>query len=161
MEQVEVTLTVNGEAKALPVAACRTLAEVLREDLGLTGTHLACEHGVCGACTVALNGEAVRSCLTLAVQADGCEVETIEGLAGPDGLHPVQEAMAEAKAFQCAFCAPGFLMTLRCALDRRPLPTSEEIMEELAGNLCRCTGYASILAGVDAVLETMRGSADA
>ena len=153
MEQVDLSLTVNGEPRALVVAPWRTLAEVLREDLFLTGTHLACEHGVCGACTVAMDGEAVRSCLTLAVQADGSEIGTVEGLAGPDGPHPIQEGMAQAHAFQCAFCAPGFLMTLHCALARDPVPSKDEIKEELGGNLCRCTGYASIRRAVQRAAE--------
>lgn len=161
MERIDVTVRVNGEEHHLSVEPCRTLAEVVREDLALSGTHLACEHGVCGACTVALDGEAVRSCLTLAVQADGRVVETVEGLARSGEFDPLQEAMAEAHAFQCAFCAPGFLMTLRCALARNPRPSRGDIKEELAGNLCRCTGYASILAGVDAALERMGGDDDA
>jgi carbon-monoxide dehydrogenase small subunit len=151
------SLTVNGQDHTLQVESRRTLAEVLREDLGLTGTHLGCEHGVCGACTVALNGVAARSCLMLAVQADGCQVETVEGLATDDTLHPIQQAMWESHSFQCAFCAPGFLMTVRCLLDANPSPTREQIREELSGNLCRCTGYASILAGVEQAVAALGG----
>jgi len=142
-------LTVNGQPVDLVVESRRTLAEVLREDLGLTGTHLACEHGVCGACTVAVDGQAARSCLMLALQADGCSVETVESLCLDGGeLGPLQQAMADSHAFQCAFCAPGFLMTVHCLLAEEIEPTRERIREELAGNLCRCTGYQSIVDGV-------------
>ena len=140
-------LTVNGEKKSLDIASHRTLAEVVREDLGLTGTHLGCEHGVCGACTVLVDGVAARACLVLAVQVDGSSIETIESLADGDNLHPIQQAMWDNHSFQCAFCAPGFMMTLKALLDANPSPTADEIKEELSGNLCRCTGYASILAG--------------
>ena len=146
------SMTVNGNRIDLVVESRRTLAEILREDLGLTGTHLACEHGVCGACTVALDGEAVRSCLMLALQADGGAVETVESLCDDDGtLGPLQQAMADAHSFQCAFCAPGFLMTAHCLLgeDRDTGPTRDEIREELSGNLCRCTGYQSIVDGLE------------
>jgi aerobic carbon-monoxide dehydrogenase small subunit len=152
---------VNGADHVLEVETRRTLAEVIREDLGLTGTHLACEHGVCGACTVSVDGAAVRSCLMLAVQAEGCEVETVEGLGSAEDLHPIQQAMWESHAFQCAFCAPGFLMTVRCLLAANPSPTREEIREELSGNLCRCTGYASILAGVEAAVAAGGRGSDA
>jgi aerobic-type carbon monoxide dehydrogenase small subunit (CoxS/CutS family) len=155
------SMTVNGHRVDLVVESRRTLAEVLREDLGLTGTHLACEHGVCGACTVALDGAAVRSCLMLAVQADGGAVETVESLClGDGGLGPLQEAMADNHSFQCAFCAPGFPMTAHCLLAARegrpgrPL-SREEIREELAGNLCRCTGYQSIVDGVEAAVAAL------
>ncbi len=145
-----ISLTVNGAEHTLAVQGRRHLAEVLREDLGLTGTHLGCEHGVCGACTVSVDGEAVRSCLVLAVQADGSEVTTIEGLTEADGtMGPLQRAMWDKHAFQCAFCAPGFLMTVSTMLAENPTPTPEEIKEGLSGNLCRCTGYHSILEGVN------------
>jgi carbon-monoxide dehydrogenase small subunit len=164
----QMSVQVNGQQHTLQVESRRTLAEVLREDLGLTGTHLGCEHGVCGACTVALDGQAARSCLMLALQADGCVVETVEGLATDEELHPIQQAMWENHGFQCAFCAPGFLMTVKCLLDSNPSPTREQIREELSGNLCRCTGYHSILAGVEAAVSAMAntglansGSADA
>ena len=140
-------LTVNGEMKSLDTASHRTLAEVVREDLGLTGTHLGCEHGVCGACTVLVDGVAARACLLLAVQVDGSRIETIESLADGDSLHPIQQAMWDNHSFQCAFCAPGFMMTLKALLDANPSPTPDQIKEELSANLCRCTGYASILAG--------------
>jgi aerobic carbon-monoxide dehydrogenase small subunit len=149
-------MTVNGNRVDLIVEGRRTLAEVLRDDLGLTGTHLACEHGVCGACTVALDGNAVRSCLMLALQADGASVETVESLCLADGrLGPLQQAMADTHAFQCAFCAPGFLMTAHCLLaERRPL-TREQIRNELSGNLCRCTGYQSIVDGMEAAIDAL------
>ena len=151
-------LTVNGNRIDLIVESRRTLAEVIREDLGLTGTHLACEHGVCGACTVALDGKAVRSCLMLALQADGGSVETVESLCvGDDELGPLQQAFADSHSFQCAFCAPGFLMTAHCLLaERRPL-TRDEIREELSGNLCRCTGYQSIVDGMEAAVAALAG----
>jgi aerobic-type carbon monoxide dehydrogenase small subunit (CoxS/CutS family) len=152
------TMTVNGNRIDLIVESRRTLAEVLREDLGLPGTHLACEHGVCGACTVSLDGRAVRSCLMLALQADGGSVETVESLCIDGGrLGPLQQAMADNHSFQCAFCAPGFLMTAHCLLAaRRPL-SRDEIREELSGNLCRCTGYQSIVDGVEAAVAALAG----
>lgn len=150
-----ITLTVNGVAHTLTVPARRTLADALRDDLGLTGTHLGCEHGVCGACTVLLDGRAVRSCLLLAVQADGREVLTVEGLAQGDRLHPIQEAFWETHALQCGFCTPGFLMTAYAFLRETPHPTDEEIREALAGNLCRCTGYVNILKAVRLAAERL------
>ena len=147
-----VAMTVNGRAVTLTVESRRTLAEVLREELGLTGTHLGCEHGICGACTVLTDTQPVRSCLMLAVQADGASVETIESLADHGRFGPLQQAMWDSHAFQCAFCAPGFLMTIKALLASNPNPTKAQIREELAGNLCRCTGYASIVAGVEAAI---------
>ena len=158
---VIITLVVNGESHTLEVDPSRTLAEVLREELRLTGTHLACEHGVCGACTVALDGKATRSCLQLAVQADGSQVVTVEGLASSGEFHPIQEAMWNEHGFQCAFCAPGFLMTLYCLLESGERPNREQLREELSGNLCRCTGYGSILAGAEAAVAGARGGSDA
>jgi carbon-monoxide dehydrogenase small subunit len=153
------SMTVNGNVVDLVVESRRTLADVLREDLGLTGTHLACEHGVCGACTVAVDGRAVRSCLILAVQVDGGRVETVESLSQEDGcLGLLQQAMADHHSFQCAFCAPGFLMTAHCFLAENHRPARDEIREALSGNLCRCTGYQSILAGVQAAVAIMSGS---
>ena len=152
----QVSLTINGTAFSGAVEARRSLSDFIREDLGLTGTHLGCEHGVCGACTILLDGEAVRSCLMLAVQADGARITTIEGLADGDELHPIQQAMHEAHGFQCAFCAPGFLMTTLALLDHDPEPTRDEIREELSGNLCRCTGYHTILDGVERAVELLR-----
>ena len=151
---VDLTLNVNGVDHALTVEARRTLSDVIREDIGLTGTHLGCEHGVCGACTVLIDGQPSRSCLLLAAQAQDGAITTIEGLAGPDGeLHPIQSAMMESHGFQCAFCSPGFLMSAVALLDENPDPTTAEIREELSGNLCRCTGYESIVAGVEVAVR--------
>ena len=147
--------TVNGTPQDLEVESRRTLAEVIREELGLTGTHLGCEHGVCGACTVAVDGQAMRACLMLALQAEGRTVDTVESLADGENLHPIQQACWENHSFQCAFCAPGFLMTTRCLLDENPSPSAEQIREELSGNLCRCTGYQSIVAGVTAAVAAL------
>jgi carbon-monoxide dehydrogenase small subunit len=144
-----VRLTVNGEAREGACEPRRTLADFLRENLGLTGTHLGCEHGVCGACTVLLDGEPVRSCLLFAVQADGHEVTTVEGVAPAEGgLHPLQEAFWDSHSFQCGFCTPGFVMSALAFLDEVPDPTDGEVRTALSGNLCRCTGYQSIVEGV-------------
>ncbi len=154
---VDVSFTVNGEARTVTVEARRTLSDVIREECGLTGTHLGCEHGVCGACTVLVDGRPSRSCLMFAGQAEGADITTIEGLAGTDGsLHPIQQAMMDAHGFQCAFCAPGFLMSAVALLEDDPDPTREQIREELSGNLCRCTGYHTILAGVERAVELMK-----
>jgi aerobic carbon-monoxide dehydrogenase small subunit len=156
-----VRVTVNGQPRAAEVEARKTLADFLRDDLELTGTHLGCEHGVCGSCTVLVNGEAVRSCLMLAVQADGAEVLTIEGLAGPNGsLHPIQQAFMDSHAFQCGFCTPGFVMTVYELLTSSPGGLSrDEIRPALSGNLCRCTGYQSIVAGVELAQEALAAAA--
>jgi carbon-monoxide dehydrogenase small subunit len=154
---IEVAFTVNGAAQRVAVEARRTLSDVIREDVGLTGTHLGCEHGVCGACTVLVDGQPARSCLMFAGQAEGADITTIEGLARPDGsLHPIQQAMMDAHGFQCAFCSPGFLMSAVALLEENPDPTTAEIREELSGNLCRCTGYQSIVAGVERAVEIMK-----
>ena len=154
---IDVSFTVNGADQAVTVEARRTLSDVIREDVGLTGTHLGCEHGVCGACTVLVDGEPARSCLMLAGQADGADITTIEGLAQADGsLHPIQQALMDAHGFQCAFCSPGFLMSAVALLEENPDPTTAEIREELSGNLCRCTGYQSIVAGVERAVEIMK-----
>ncbi len=155
---VSIDLTVNGNTHHLEVEARRTLADVIREEIGLTGTHLGCEHGVCGACTVLLDGQPARACLMLAVQADGSEITTIEGLASGAAMHPVQQAMHEAMSFQCAFCSPGFLMSTVALLAENPHPSTEEIREELSGNLCRCTGYQSIVAGVETAVSLLSDS---
>jgi carbon-monoxide dehydrogenase small subunit len=133
-----------------------TLADFLREKLGLTGTHLGCEHGVCGACTVIVDGVSVRSCLMLAVQARNKEVLTVEGLGDPEHLHPLQQAMRERHAFQCGFCTPGFVMAAYAMLRENPTPDEAEIREVLSGNICRCTGYQSIVEGV--LLAAERGA---
>ena len=125
-----------------------TLADFLREELNLTGTHLGCEHGVCGACTILYNGAAVRSCLMLAVQADGAELMTVEGLAQGDTLHPLQQAFQEHHALQCGFCTPGLLMTAYALLQETPHPSRDEVREAIAGNICRCTGYAPIVQAI-------------
>ena len=144
-ERLAITLTVNGVRHDVEVEARRLLSDVLRHDLGLTGTHVGCEHGVCGCCTVLLDGRPVRSCLMLAVQAEGHEVTTIEGLAAPGApLHPVQRAFHECHGLQCGFCTTGFVLAVTGLLAERPDPTPEEIDEGISGNLCRCTGYASI-----------------
>jgi carbon-monoxide dehydrogenase small subunit len=151
---------VNGVERPGPAQARRLLSDYLRHDLGLTGTHVGCEHGVCGCCTVLLDGRPVRSCLMLAVQADGHEVTTIEGLAPPGTpLHPVQRAFKECHGLQCGFCTPGFVMAVTGLLAENPSPTPEEIEEGIAGNLCRCTGYAGIRRAVSRAAELMREQA--
>jgi carbon-monoxide dehydrogenase small subunit len=154
----EIALRVNGATVEAIVEPRLTLADFLREDLGLTGTHLGCEHGVCGACTVLLEGDAVRSCLLLAVQAAGREVQTVEGLALGDQLHTVQQAFWESHGFQCGFCTPGFVMATVALLAENPTADEQEIRETLSGNLCRCTGYESI---VDGVLLAIRRNGEA
>jgi carbon-monoxide dehydrogenase small subunit len=143
--RLEVHVTVNGVGIDGYVEPRRTLADFLRHDLGLTGTHVGCEHGVCGACTVLVDGEPVRACLMLAVQATRTSVTTIEGVDATDGLHPLQEAFRESHAFQCGFCTPGFVMSGLVFLREHPSPTPEEAREAAASNLCRCTGYAGIV----------------
>lgn len=152
---VDVAFTVNGVEHVHTIEARRTLSDVIRSECGLTGTHVGCEHGVCGACTVLVDGAPSRSCLLLAAQAQGAAITTIEGLAGADGEpHPIQQAMMEAHGFQCAFCAPGFLMSTLALLEENPSPTEAEIRDELSGNICRCTGYQSIVAGVQCAIRT-------
>jgi len=147
-------MKVNGIEHAAPVDVRRLLSDHLRHDLGLTGTHVGCEHGVCGCCTVLLDGAPVRSCLMLAVQAEGHEVTTIEGLAAPGApLHPVQQAFHETHGLQCGFCTPGFVLSVVGMLAQNPNPTEEQIDEGIAGNLCRCTGYASIRRAVHRAVE--------
>jgi aerobic carbon-monoxide dehydrogenase small subunit len=154
MAELEIAVTVNREARHARVEARRTLADFLRDDCALTGTHLGCEHGVCGACTVLLDGEAVRSCLLFAVQADGAEVTTVEGLSPPDGtLSPVQAALRDAHGLQCGFCTPGFVVSVHALLAENPDPTDTEIRHALSGNLCRCTGYQGILTAVRIAAE--------
>jgi carbon-monoxide dehydrogenase small subunit len=144
-----ISVTVNGTRRTALVEPRKTLADFLREDCSLTGTHLACEHGVCGACTVLVDGAAVRSCLIFAVQAQSSEVTTIEGLSGPDGdLTDVQRAFREAHGLQCGFCTPGFVMSVTAFLRDRPSPSDDEILDALSGNLCRCTGYQGIVNAV-------------
>jgi carbon-monoxide dehydrogenase small subunit len=149
MSEHEITLQVNGRPVSGRVEARRTLADFLREDCALTGTHLGCEHGVCGACTVLVDGAAVRSCLLFAVQAEGAEVVTVEGLSPDDGtLSPVQQAFREEHGLQCGFCTPGFVVSVTALLRDNPDPTDVEIREGISGNLCRCTGYQGIIRAV-------------
>ena len=147
---MKVEFTVNGSRHTVDVEPRVTLADALREELGLTGTHLGCEHGVCGACTVLVDGEPARACLMLAPQADGSSVVTVEGLAGDDGtLHPLQQAFCDNHGLQCGFCTPGMLMSALHLLHQETEPTRERIREELSGNICRCTGYAGIVDAVE------------
>ena len=147
-----VTVTVNGEERTAVVEPRKTLADFLRQDCALTGTHLGCEQGACGACSVMLDGQAVRSCLVFAVQAEGREITTIEGLTGSDGkLTAVQEAFRAEHGLQCGFCTPGFVVSATAFLDENPDPSDEEIQEAMSGNLCRCTGYQGILKAVQRV----------
>lgn len=153
-----ITLTVNGKRYAAAAAPCKTLADFLREDIRATGTRVGCEHGVCGACTILLNGSAVRSCLMLAVQADGQEITTIEGLASGNQLHPIQQAFWEEHGLQCGFCTAGIIMSVSELLRRVPRPSEEEIYETLGGHLCRCTGYQQIVHSVQRAAQLVRQS---
>ncbi len=160
-DQHTIRVVVNGTPYERTVESRLLLSDFLRHELGLTGTHVGCEHGVCGACTVLFDGEPVRSCLMFAVQADGHEIMTVEGLApDPEHLHPLQEAFWEAHALQCGFCTPGFLMTLKPFLEENPNPTEEEIRLAISGNLCRCTGYQHIVDAVKIAAEKMRRNGD-
>jgi aerobic carbon-monoxide dehydrogenase small subunit len=157
-ESVQVSVTVNGAARSAEVEPRLLLVHFLRETLGLTGTHVGCDTSNCGACTVLLDGESVKSCTVLAVQADGCDVKTIEGMAegGNGSLHPIQEAFWEHHGLQCGYCTPGMIMAAADLLERNPNPTEEEVRHGLEGNLCRCTGYHNIVKAVMAAGETMR-----
>jgi len=148
-----VRLTVNGTPHEVAVEPRTTLVDLLRGPLGLTGTHVGCEHGVCGACTILWNGKAVRSCIMLAVQADGAEIATVEGLAQGGELHPIQQAFLEAHGLQCGFCTPGFLMSVTELLERCPDPSDDEIKDTLGGQICRCTGYQTIFKAVRLAAE--------
>jgi aerobic carbon-monoxide dehydrogenase small subunit len=152
-----IELTVNGEPVRALVAVRKTLADFLREDCRLTGTHLGCEHGVCGACTVLLDGSAVRSCLLFAVQAQGSEVVTVEGLTPVDDLSPVQEALRQEHGLQCGFCTPGFVVSITQYLRDHPDPDDAEILEAVTGNVCRCTGYQGIRRAVGVAAAMIRG----
>jgi aerobic carbon-monoxide dehydrogenase small subunit len=155
---VPISVSVNGRAYDREVEARLLLSDFLRQDLGLTGTHVGCEHGVCGACTVLMDGEAVRSCLLFAAQADGAEVHTVESLApAEDELHPLQAAFRDAHGLQCGFCTPGILMTMIPFLEQNPHPTEDEVRLGISGNLCRCTGYANIVRAVMLAAERARG----
>ena len=157
-QTTEITLRVNGVNRTASAPARRLLSDFLRHDLRLTGTHVGCEHGVCGACTVLLDGEPVRSCLLLAVTVDGHEVTTVEGLGGVDDMHPVQQAFRECHGLQCGFCTPGFLTTVAAYLEQNPDPTEAEAREAISGNLCRCTGYQNIVASVLRAAELTRST---
>ncbi len=158
-ERREITLTINGTAHKVTVEPRRTLADVIRDDCGQTGTHIGCEHGVCGACTVLVDNEPVRSCLMFAVQAEGRSIRTVEGLQQGEQLHPMQEAFMRHHALQCGFCTPGFLMLAVGALEKRPDLNDEELVDILSSNLCRCTGYENIIKAVRAAAADMKARA--
>ena len=158
-EECLISLTVNGHRYERRVPVRMLLSDFLRHELHLTGTHVGCEHGVCGCCTVLLNGEAVRSCLMLAVQVDGMALTTIEGMAGTNSeLHPIQQAFQEKHGLQCGFCTPGIIISVHAMLHEHPDPTEAEIRHELSGNLCRCTGYQNIVEAVKLAAERLRAS---
>ncbi len=156
-QKTAITLHINGRAHAISVEPRRTLADAIREDCGQTGTHIGCEHGICGACTVIVDGEPVRSCLMFAAQADGKQIRTVEGLASGDELHPMQRAFMEHHGLQCGFCTPGFLMLAVGVLEREPDISDDDLLDVLASNLCRCTGYQNIIKAVRAAAKEMRG----
>ena len=155
-ERAEITLTINGKSYAIRVEPRRTLVDAIREDCGQTGTHIGCEHGVCGACTILVEGAPVRSCLMFAVQADGKEIRTVEGLAEGDELNALQRAFMDNHGLQCGFCTPGFLMLITGVLEREPHITDEELIDVLSSNLCRCTGYQNIVKAARAAAGEMR-----
>jgi carbon-monoxide dehydrogenase small subunit len=157
-DKTDITLTINGQAHKINVESRRTLADAIREDCGQTGTHIGCEHGVCGACTVLVNGEPVRSCLMFAQQADGKQIRTVEGLANGDEMHPMQRAFMENHGLQCGFCTPGFLMLAVGVLEREPDISDHDLIDVLSSNLCRCTGYQNIIKAVRAAAVEMRQS---
>ena len=156
MDKVEIALDINGRRYNVRVEPRRTLADAIRDECGLTGTHIGCEHGVCGACTIIVDGEVVRSCLMFAVQAQGHRIRTVEGLARGSELHPLQRAFIEHHGLQCGFCTPGFLMLAAGVLERDPDLSDEELTDVLSSNLCRCTGYHNILTAVRAAAVEMR-----
>ena len=149
-DKTNITLTINGRDHAIAVEPRRTLVDAIREDCGQTGTHIGCEHGICGACTVIVDGEPVRSCLMFAVQADGKKIRTVEGLADGDKLHPMQQAFMDHHGLQCGFCTPGFLMLAVGVLEREPDISDDDLLDVLSSNLCRCTGYQNIIKAVRA-----------
>jgi carbon-monoxide dehydrogenase small subunit len=154
--KIEISLDINGKVHRVTVEPRRTLADVIRDDCGQTGTHLGCEHGVCGACTILVDGEPVRSCLMFAVQAQKCKIRTVEGLQSGGELHPMQQAFIQHHALQCGFCTPGFLMLAVGILEKRPDVEDDELIEILSSNLCRCTGYENIVKAVRAAAIDMR-----
>jgi carbon-monoxide dehydrogenase small subunit len=157
MQEKKIRFVLNGESFEQSVPPWRTLLEMIREDLKLTGAKEACGQGECGACTVIMGGKSVNSCLVPAVEADGQEILTVEGLTGKDTLHPIQEAFVEHAGMQCGFCTPGMIMSARFLLDRTPRPNRAEIEEGIAGNFCRCTGYTKIVESISAAAEAMKG----
>ena len=158
-EKFDITLNINGRDYTVRTEARRTLVDVIRDDCGLTGTHIGCEHGICGACTIILDDVAVRSCLMFAVQADGRKIRTVEGLADGDTLHPIQQAFIEHHGLQCGFCTPGFLMLAANTLEQNPDIGEEDLLDILSSNLCRCTGYQNIIKAVRAAAVEMRKAA--
>ncbi|HEX2216711.1 MAG TPA: (2Fe-2S)-binding protein [Xanthobacteraceae bacterium] len=160
IEPVDVTLNINARDYPLRLAPRCTLVDAIRDQCGLTGTHIGCEHGVCGACTVLLDGEPIRACLIFAVQAQGAAIRTVEGLATGDRLHPVQRALIAHHGVQCGFCTPGFLMLATGVLEREPDLSDDDLLEILSSNLCRCTGYQNIVAAVRAAIAELRGGSD-
>jgi aerobic carbon-monoxide dehydrogenase small subunit len=156
MSQHEITVTINGEQQTRKVDARMLLVHFIREDLGLTGTHIGCDTTSCGACTVSIDGEAIKSCTVFAVQADGATIETVEGLAAGGKLHPLQEGFWERHGLQCGFCTPGMLISARALLTRNPNPTEDEIRHGISGNLCRCTGYNKIVEAIQYAAEKLR-----
>jgi aerobic carbon-monoxide dehydrogenase small subunit len=158
-EKLDITLNINGRDHAIRVEARKTLVDAIRDDCGQTGTHIGCEHGICGACTVILDDQAVRACLMFAVQAQGKRIRTVEGLATGDKLHPLQAAFIKHHGLQCGFCTPGFLMLAVNALERDPDIGDEELLDVLSSNLCRCTGYQNIISAVRDVADQMRRAA--
>ena len=161
MKQIEITLRVNNKARRATVAPRLLLSDFLRRDLHLHGTHVGCEHGVCGACTVIVDNSAVRSCLMFAVQADGCEVTTVDSLGSINKLHPLQQAFWEEGGLQCGFCTPGMLMVAIELLSKNPNPTEDEIREAISGNLCRCTGYQNIVKSIMSAAKKMQAVTEA
>lgn len=155
-EKTAITLNINGRDHSIKTEPRRTLVDAIREDCGQTGTHIGCEHGICGACTVIVNGEPVRSCLMFAVQADGARIRTVEGLAQGDKLHPMQQAFMDHHGLQCGFCTPGFLMLAVSVLEREPNIDDDDLIDILSSNLCRCTGYQNIIKAVRAAAKEMR-----
>jgi aerobic carbon-monoxide dehydrogenase small subunit len=155
-EKLDITLNINGRDHAIRVEPRKTLVDAIRDDCGQTGTHIGCEHGICGACTIILDDEAVRACLMFAVQAQGKKIRTVEGLAQGDKLHPLQESFIKHHGLQCGFCTPGFLMLAVNVLERQPDIGDEELLDVLSSNLCRCTGYQNIIAAVRAVAADLR-----
>ena len=157
-DKIDITLNINGRDHAISVEPRKTLVDAIREDCGQTGTHIGCEHGICGTCTVIIDGEAMRSCLMFAVQAQGKKIRTVEGLGTPENLHPLQRAFIAHHGLQCGFCTPGFLMLAANMLEHHPDIGDEELLDVLSSNLCRCTGYQNIIKAVKAARDEMRGA---